>query len=85
MWVAEYDLAQPFDVRVASTFRFAIDLARPQEALSSLAPGQSGHPGHPLSVDGVARWLDGRPRLLATSPILVEETAVTRLLLEPAP
>jgi penicillin amidase len=85
VWVAEYDLARPFDVRVASTFRFAVDLARPQEALTSLAPGQSGHPGHPQSVDGVARWLDGRPRLLATSPILVEETAVARMVLEPAP
>jgi penicillin amidase len=85
VWVAEYDPARPFDVRVASTFRFAVDLARPEEALTSLAPGQSGHPGHPRSLDGVARWLDGRPRLLATSPILVEETAVARLELEPAP
>jgi penicillin amidase len=85
VWVAEYDQARPFDVRVASTFRFAVDLASPQEALTSLAPGQSGHPGHPQSVDGVARWLDGRPRLLATSPILVDETAVARMVLEPAP
>ena len=82
--VAEYDPSQPFDVRLASTFRFALDLASPQEALTSLAPGQSGHPGHPQSVDGVGRWREGRPRLLATSPLLVEEMAVSSLVLEPA-
>lgn len=82
--VAEYDPSEPFDVRLASTFRFAVDLATPQEALTSLAPGQSGHPGHPQSVDGVDRWREGRPRLLATSPLLMEEMAVARLVLEPA-
>jgi penicillin amidase len=81
--VAEYDPSRPFDVRLASTFRFALDLASPQEALTSLAPGQSGHPGHPQSVDGVGRWREGRPRLLATSPLLVEEMAVSSLVLEP--
>ena len=82
--VAEYDPSQPFDVRLASIFRFALDLGSPQEALTSLAPGQSGHPGHPQSVDGVGRWREGRARLLATSPLLVEEMAVSSLVLEPA-
>jgi len=83
--VAEYDPSRPFDVRLASTFRFALDLASPHEALTALAPGQSGHPGHPQSVDGVERWREGRPRLLATSALLVEEMAVASLVLEPAP
>jgi penicillin amidase len=82
---SEYDPANPFDARIASTFRFALDLAAPQEALTILAPGQSGHPGHPQSRDGLARWRKGSPRLLATSQLLVEETAVAELVLEPAP
>ncbi len=72
-----------FDVRVASTFRFAIDAAALDEALFALAPGESEHPRHPHFSSGLDRWLEGRPTLLATSTLLVEEASASRLTLEP--
>ncbi len=80
---AEYLAGSRFAVRVASTFRFAIDTSALDEALFSLAPGQSEHPRHPDYAGGIERWLEGRPALLATSPLLVEEASVARLVLEP--
>ena len=80
---AEYDPARPYDVRVAATFRFAVDTGALGEALTSLVPGQSEHREHPHYQDGLERWLEGGSRLLVTSPLLVEETSVSRLLLEP--
>ena len=80
---AEYDATAPYRVRVASTFRFAVDLDAMDASLVALAPGQSEHPKHPHFRDGIARWLDGRPALLITSRILVEEGRVARLVLEP--
>lgn len=80
-----YDRTDPFAVRVASTFRFAVDVATLDQALVSLAPGQSGHPGHPHFDDGVQRWREGRPHLLITSPLVVEESSRSVLTLEPAP
>jgi penicillin amidase len=77
------DPANPFLTRVASTARFAIDLGAPGQILASLAPGQSGHPGHPNFRDGLARWLAGRLGLLPTSRLLVDENRVARLVLEP--
>jgi penicillin amidase len=74
-----------FAVGYASGFRMAVDLATPDRMLTSLAPGQSEHPGHPHFADGLSRWIDGRPSLLLTSRLLVEEEAGARLLLEPAP
>jgi penicillin amidase len=73
-----------FAVASASTFRMAVDLATPDQLLTSLAPGQSEHPGHPHYGDGFVRWLEGRPSLLLTSRLLVEEEAGETLLLEPA-
>jgi acyl-homoserine lactone acylase PvdQ len=81
---AEYAPGSRFAVRVASTFRFAIDTGALDEALFSLAPGQSEHPRHPDYAGGVERWLQGRPTLLATSPLLVEESSSARLVLEPS-
>jgi len=81
---AEYGRADPFAVRVASTFRFAVDLAAPDQALTILAPGQSEHPTHPAFDDAVPRWRGGRLHLLATAPILVEELSRSLLVLEPA-
>jgi penicillin amidase len=69
--------------RVA-TYRMAVDLAASDRMLTTLAPGQSEHPGHPHFDDGVAPWREGRPQLLATSPFLLEEAAVDRLVLEPS-
>jgi penicillin amidase len=81
--VAEYDPAMPFAVRVAATYRFAIDTSALDEALVSLAPGQSEHPGHAHYADGLSGWLQGRPGLLASSRLQVEESAVARLVLTP--
>jgi penicillin amidase len=81
---AEYDHRQPFEVRLASTYRFAVDTAQLDQALSTLVPGESEHPGHPHQTDGIARWREGRPRLLGTSRLLIDETSRSRLALEPA-
>ena len=62
----------------------AVDLASPNRMLTSLAPGQSEHPGHPHFDDGAAAWRDGRPSLLVTSSFLQDEAAVERLTLEPS-
>ena len=80
---AEYDLVDPFQVRVASTVRFAVDALDLDEMLVSIAPGQSEHPRHPHFRDGLAPWLAGESELLTTSPLLVEESSVARLVLEP--
>ncbi len=79
-----FDPAAGFAVTRASSLRMAVDLATPDRLLSSLSPGQSEHPGHPHYKDGLARWLEGRPGLLLTSRLLVEEDAGPKLLLEPA-
>lgn len=79
-----FDPARGFAVTRASSFRMAVDLATPDRLLSSLSPGQSEHPGHPHYSDGLGRWLEGRPSLLLTSRLLVEEEAGAKLLLEPA-
>jgi penicillin amidase len=80
---AEYDPGAPYDVRIASVFRFAIDAGDLDEALYALAPGQSEHPRHRHYADGIQGWLDGRFRLLATSRVLVEQTSRSELVLEP--
>ncbi len=74
-----------FDVERAGFYRVAMDLASPDRLLSSLAPGQSEHPGHPHYSDGVGRWLSRRLPLFATSRLVIEEESVDRLVLEPAP
>lgn len=81
--VGEYDPAAPFDVSVASTYRWIVDLATPEIALSALVPGAPEHPSDPLRFDGVDRWLAGRPGVLATHRFLVEDGARARLLLVP--
>lgn len=82
---AEYAPGHPFAVRLASSFRFAIDTAALDRALTVLAPGQSEHPDHPHRADGVADWLEGQASLLPSASDLVEAAAVSRLLLEPGP
>ena len=78
-----YEYTRPYRVSEAATYRLAVDLAAPDRMLSSLAPGQSEHPQHPHFADGFERWLAGRPSLLLTSRLLVEEESSERLLLEP--
>ena len=72
-----------FQTRRASTYRLAVDLASTNRMLTSLAPGQSEHPGHPHYTDGVAGWRAGDTTLLVTSTFLLQEAAVERLVLEP--
>jgi penicillin amidase len=76
---------EPFGVSAAAIYRFAIDAAALDEALVSYAPGQSEHAGHPHRDDALERWRVGRPGLLATSRLVVEELAAERLELVPAP
>lgn len=80
---AAYDHTDPFGVQVVAGYRFVADLGEPGYVLSALAPGSSEHPGHPHRTSGLERWLAGRPGLLTTSPLLLEESAVERLVLEP--
>ncbi|MGH0032123.1 MAG: penicillin acylase family protein [Myxococcota bacterium] len=80
---AAYDPLDPFAVRIASTARLAFDAGSLGESLVSLAPGQSEHPGHRHFQDQLEPWLEGRSGLLATGALLVEETRVSRLVLEP--
>jgi penicillin G amidase len=80
---AEYAEGDDYGVLLASTYRFAIDTAAMDQALVGLAPGQSEHPRHPHATDGLQRWREGRPGLLVTSPLLVEELSSSRLVLEP--
>jgi penicillin amidase len=82
--VADHRPFESFDVATVAAFRFAIDAGALGEALASVAPGESEHPGHPHRSDALLRWLPGRPSLLATSRLVVEETAAAELLLEPA-
>jgi acyl-homoserine lactone acylase PvdQ len=74
-----------FRVASASSYRLAVDLAAPDRLLSSLAPGQSEHLRHPHFADGAGRWRLGKPSLLLTSRLYVEEQSPAPLLLEPAP
>ena len=62
-----------------------VDVGALDRSLSALAPGQSEHPGHRHYADGLAPWLEDRSTILPTARVLVEESALHRLLLEPGP
>jgi len=85
VWAGGYDPSDPFDVQTASIHRLAVDAAELGTALVALAPGQAEQPGARHHADGLAPWIEGRPALLLTSAVLVEEETVSRLVLEPAP
>jgi len=59
VWAASFDAVDPHRVRVASLYRWAIDLKDLSRARTALAPGASEHPGHPHYADGVERWRSG--------------------------
>jgi len=80
---AAYLASDPFRVRIASTARFGVDSAALDQALASLAPGESEHVGHGNYRDGIDTWLAGRSSLLVTDRLLVEESSLARLVLEP--
>ena len=81
---AEYDPSDPFDVRVVSVVRFAVDLSALDQPLVSLAPGQSEHPSHPHFSDGLGSWMRGRAGWLPTTRLTVEESNADVLELVPA-
>lgn len=74
-----------FDVERAALYRVAMDLGDSDLLLSNLAPGQSEHPGHPHTTDGIPRWESSRLALFATNRLVIEEEKTERLVLEPAP
>jgi penicillin amidase len=83
--IAEYRPLESFDTRVVSGYRFIVDTADLDQALTSLAPGQSEHPGHPHSTDRLVRWRQDRPALLSTNQLVLEGSSHVRLELEPGP
>jgi len=82
--VADFSLSGASDVEVVSAYRFAADAGNLDQALTQLAPGQSGHPGHPHARDRLVGWLRGQPSLLSTSDPVIEDGPVARLHLVPA-
>jgi len=80
---SDFASSHPFDVSSSSLYRLAVDLAAPDRMLSTLAPGQSEHPGHLHFDDGVPRWREGKASVFATSRFLLEEESLLRLVLEP--
>lgn len=73
-----------FGVTEASSYRIAVDLSAPDLVVSVLSPGQSEHPLHPHATDGLGRWSEGRPSVLLTNRLLIEESSNERLVLDPA-
>jgi penicillin amidase len=83
--VARHRPGVSLEVEAASLYRLAMDLSSRDRVLSSLAPGQSEHAGHPNFDDGIARFRSGRVALFATDRLAIEEESVARLVLEPSP
>jgi acyl-homoserine lactone acylase PvdQ len=81
--MADYEPLRPFAARSASLYRIAMDLAKEDRILTSLAPGQSEHPGVSHYRDGLSPWFKGNPRLFPRSSFLVEEDTAHILKLEP--
>ena len=85
LFVAGHRPGSDFKVDRTSVYRVAMDLGSADHLLSSLAPGQSEHPGHPHFDDGLARHLTARLLLLSTHRLVLEEDGSELLRLEPAP
>ena len=81
--MADYDPARPFAARSASLYRIAMDLAKEDRILTSLAPGQSEHKALASYRDGLRPWLNGDARLFPRSSFLIEENTADILELEP--
>ncbi len=81
--VGEYDLAAPYETRVVSGYRLAVDSSRPRLALTSFAPGASELPQDPMHVSALEAWLEGRSAVFATDFTLIEEQVDQELVLEP--
>jgi penicillin amidase len=65
--------------------RMVIDLANPDASVCVLAGGQSGHAASPHYADQLPLWLEGQTRAMPWTDAAVDELAVHRQLLRPAP
>jgi acyl-homoserine lactone acylase PvdQ len=82
--VSEYaTLGESFDAVVVPGYRLLADAGNLDQALTSFAPGESEHAGHPHATDGIPRWQEGKPSLLSTSDPVIEDGPVQILVLEP--
>jgi penicillin amidase len=81
--VAEHPSLGPWAPTVVSAWRFVVDAADLDQALTALAPGQSEHAGQSHATDGIERWLEDRLALLSTSDPVIEDGPVQRLVLVP--
>jgi penicillin amidase len=80
---AEYDLNEPFDVTVGSSFRMIVDLSRPGELRSVLPSGQSGQVFTDHYADQTPLWLRGFCRTVQTDSAAVRSPGWTHLTLTP--
>jgi penicillin amidase len=84
--VSEYAaLGETFDATVIAGYRLIMDAGNLDQALSTFAPGQAEHVGHPHATDAIERWRLGKPSLLSASDPVIEDGPVDVLTLEPAP
>ncbi len=83
--IGEYDLTAPYETRIVSGYRIALDASWPQLALTAFAPGASELPRDPMRTSALDGWLAGRSAVFATDFTLIEEEADQELVLEPAP
>jgi len=84
VWAAGFDVVDPYRVRVASMYRWAVDLRDLSQARTALAPGASEHPGHPHYADGVKRWRSGGAHAFPMGEALPSAPSSTSLRLIPA-
>lgn len=83
--LAAYRPLSGFAAQVVAPYRMVLEAGNLDQALSVLAPGQSGHPGDAHATDQLPAWLEGRLSLLSTRDRVIEDGEVARLRLEPAP
>jgi len=73
------------DARAGASMRFIMDWADPDAFTLNLTLGQSGHPLSRHFDDQLGDFLDGRPWTVPFSRPAVEQAAISRLVLVPAP
>jgi len=79
----EYYFNEPYKNVLGPSMRQITDLADPDNALSVLYSGQSGHPLNPHYRDQVNLWLQGKYHSIPLSEHAVGEVTVDTLLLTP--
>ncbi len=82
---ASWSWSNPAQVRSIASMRSIIDLSSFDDSLAVNPTGQSGHPYHPHYDDMIPLWQNGQYHAWPFSREMVEETAVSHLILQPAP